>query len=186
VFALVVVHSTAEAEVVFPLAARCIGFCSQVVPSQDTTKRAQDKTQPGPRSEIERILSRVTSKSIRTASSGTLNLLDFRERQFPELTLDVADSLGRLYPELKEYLLQQAICQGVLQIDLAETQRKKLLDRAFADLRIPGELESKLRRNQALYGRTDNPMRPPPPPNRVNLFDLITAVSNLLRYLGVK
>ncbi|TSA24525.1 hypothetical protein D4R75_01265 [bacterium] len=159
---------------------------SLTVSSQDTTKRAQDKTQPGIRSEIERILPHVTSKWTRTASSGTLNLLDFRDRQFPELTLDVVDSLGRLYPELKEYILQQAIFQGVLQIDLAETQRKKLLDRAFADLRIPGELESKLRRNQALYGRTDNPMRPPPPSNLVNLFDLITAVSNLLRYLGVK
>ena len=185
-FALVVVSSSAGAEVGFTRAARCIGFSSQDVPSQDTTKRSQDKTQPGSRSEMERILPRVTSKSTRTASSGTLNLLDIRDRQFPELTLDVADSLGRLYPELKEYILQQAIFQGVLQIDLAETQRKKLLDRAFADLRIPGELESKLRRNQALYGRTDNPMRPPPPPNQVNLIDLMTAVSNLLRYLGVK
>jgi hypothetical protein len=115
-----------------------------------------------------------------------MNLLDFRERQFLELTLDVVDSLGRLYPELKEYMLQQAIFQGVLQIDLVETQRKKLLDRAFADLRIPGEMESKMRRNQALYGRMGNPMRPPPPPNQVNLFDLIVAISNLLRYLGVK
>lgn len=185
-FALIVIQSAAEAEVGLPAAARCIAADSLAVPSQDTTKRAQDKQQPGPRSEIERILSRVTSKLTRTASSGTLNLLDFRDRQFPELTLDVVDSLGRLYPELKEYVLQQAIFQGVLQIDLAETQRKKLLDRAFADLRIPGELESKLRRNQALYGRTDNPMRPPPPPNQVNLFDLITAISNLLRYLGVK
>ena len=185
-FALTVVHSTAEAEVGFPLAARCIGFSSQDVPSQDTTKRAQDKAQPGSRSEIERILPHVTSKSTRTTSSGTLHLLDFRDRQFPELTLDIADSLGRLYPELKEYILQQAIFQGVLQIDLAETRRKKLLDRAFADLRIPGEMESKMRRNQALYGRTDNPMRPPPTPNQVNLFDLIVAISNFLRYLGVK
>ncbi|MDP2885863.1 MAG: hypothetical protein Q8P51_12675 [Ignavibacteria bacterium] len=185
-FALFFVHKSAEADVGLPVAARCIAVCSLAVPSQDTTKRAQDKTQPSPRSEIERILSRVTSKSTRTASSGKLNLLDIRDRQFPELTLDVADSLGRLHPELKEYILQQAIFQGVLQIDLAETKRKKLLDRAFADLRIPGEMESKLRRNQALYGRTDNPMRPPPPPNQVNLFDLIIAISNLLRYLGVK
>ncbi|MGA3246521.1 MAG: hypothetical protein ABSE41_18015 [Bacteroidota bacterium] len=153
---------------------------------QDTTKHPQDKKQPAPGSEIQRLPPRISSKSGRTAGSGALSLFDFRDHQFPELTIDVIDSLGKLYPELKDYMLQQAAIQGVLQIDLAERERKKLLDRAFADLRIPNELESKLRRNQALYGTTENPMRPPPPPNQVNLFDVITAVSNLLHYLGVK
>jgi hypothetical protein len=115
-----------------------------------------------------------------------LGLYDFREHQLPELTMDVIDSLGKLYPELKDYLLQQATIQGVLQIDLVERDRKKLLDRAFADLGLPSELEAKLRRNQAVYGTTENPMKPPPSPYQVNLFDVITAVSNLLRYLGVK
>jgi hypothetical protein len=186
VFALIVIHSASEAEVGLPVAVHWLAAYSLDVPSQDTTKRTQDKTELSPRSEIQRLLSRLASKSTQTTISGTLKLLDFRDRQFPELTLDVVDSLGRLYPELKDYILQQAIIQGVLQIDLAETQGKKLLDRALADLRIPGEMESKLSRNQALYGRTDNPMRPPPPPNQVNLFDLMIAVSNLLRYLGVK
>ena len=153
---------------------------------QDTTKRPQDKKQPAPGSEIQHLPTRINSRSGRTASSGAMGLFDFRDHQFPELTIDVIDSLGKLHPELKDYMLQLATIQGVLQIDLAERERKKFLDRAFADLRIPNELESRLRRNQALYGATENPMRPPPPPNQVNLFDVITAVSNLLHYLGVK
>ena len=132
---------------------------------QDTTKHPQDKKQPVPGSEIQRLPPRISSKSGRTSTSGALGLFDFRDRQFPELTIDIIDSLGKLYPELKDYMLQLAAIQGVLQIDLAERERKKILDRAFADLRIPNELESKLRRNQALYGTTENPMRPPPPPN---------------------
>jgi hypothetical protein len=153
---------------------------------QDTTKRLQDQRKPPPGTEIQRLLPRISSKSHRTASFGTTGLFDFRDHQLPELTLDVIDSLGKLYPELKDYMLQLAAIQGVLQIDLAERDRKKLLDRAFADLRIPGELESKLRRNQAVYGTMENPMKPPPPPNQVNLFDVIVAVSNLLRYLGIR
>lgn len=153
---------------------------------QDTTKRPQDKKQPVPASETQRRSPRVSSKLGRTATPGSLGLFDFRDRQLPELTIDVIDSLGKLYPELKDYILQQAAIRGVLQIDLAERDRKRLLDRAFADLRIPNELESKLRRNQAMYGTTENPMKPPPPPYQVNIFDVITAVSNLLRYLGVK
>jgi hypothetical protein len=117
---------------------------------------------------------------------GAFRLFDFRDHKLPELTIDVIDSLGKLYPELKDYLLQLAAIQGILQMDIAERARKKLLDRAFADLRLPSELESKLRRNQAIYGTTENPMRPPPPPNQVNLFDVMTALSNLLHYLGVR
>lgn len=157
-----------------------------IIGIQDTTRRPQDKKQSVPGSEILRLPPRVSSKLGRTVSPGALGLYDFRDHQLPELTIDGIDSLGKLYPELKDYILQQAAIQGVLQIDLAERDRKKLLDRAFADLRIPNELESKLRRNQALYGTTENPMKPPPPPYQVNLFDVITAVSNLLHYLGVK
>jgi hypothetical protein len=152
---------------------------------QDTTKLPQDKKKPVPSSEILRLPPRISSKSKGTTTPGALGLFDFRDHQLPELTIDVIDSLGKLYPELKDYILQQAVIQGVLQIDLAERERKKLLDRAFADLRIPNELESRLRRNQALYGTTENPMKPPPPPYQVNLFDVIIAVSNLLHYLGV-
>jgi hypothetical protein len=102
------------------------------------------------------------------------------------LTLAVVDSLSRLYPELKEYILQQAIIQSALKQDLADAETRKLLERAVSDLHLPSELESKLRRNQALYGTTENPMKPPPPPNQVNLFDAIAAILNLLHYLGVK
>jgi hypothetical protein len=153
---------------------------------QDTTKRVQDRKQPPPTPETRRLLPRNRTTQGRATTPGALGLFDFRDHQLPELTIDVVDSLGKLYPELKNYILQQAAVQGVLQIDLAERDRKKLLDRAFAELRIPNELESKLRRNQALYGTTENPMKPPPPPYQVNLFDVITAISNLLRYLGVK
>jgi hypothetical protein len=152
---------------------------------QDTTKRPQDKKQSAPGLEIQRFSPRISSKSKGTTTPGALGLFDFRDHQLPELTIDVVDSLGRLYPELKDYFLQQATIQGVLQIDLAERDRTKLLDRAFADLRIPNELESKLRRNQALYGTTEDPMKPPPPPYQVNILDVITAVTNLLHYLGV-
>jgi hypothetical protein len=152
---------------------------------QDTTKRPQDRKQPAPGSELQRFPPHISSTPGRAASAGALALFDFRDHQLPELTIDVIDSLGKLYPELKDYILQQAAIRGVLQIDLADRDRKKLLDRAFADLRIPNELESRLRRNQALYGTTENPMKPPPPPYQVNIFDVITAVSNLLHYLGV-
>ncbi len=153
---------------------------------QDTTKQAQDKKTPAPVSEIQHLPPRISSKAQRSTTPGVMRLFDFRDRQLPELTIDVIDSLGKLYPELKDYLLQLAAIQGVLQMDIAERARKKLLDRAFADLRLPSEHESKLRRNQAIYGTTDNPMKPPPPPNQVNLFDVMTAVSNLLHYLGVR
>jgi hypothetical protein len=153
---------------------------------QDTTKRPQDKKNPAPGSEVPRFPSNAAAKPRNSATPGALGLFDFRDRQFPELTIDVIDSLGKLYPQLKDYLLEQAAILGVLQIDLVERDRKKLLDRAFADLRIPNELESRLRRNQALYGTTENPMKPPPPPYQVNLFDVIIAVSNLLRYIGGK
>ncbi|MCX6135509.1 MAG: hypothetical protein NTU47_17015 [Ignavibacteriales bacterium] len=153
---------------------------------QDSTKLPQDKKTNAPETEIQTQPPRVTSRSRQSSAPGALSRLDFRDVRFPELTIHVIDSLGILYPELKDYLLEQAFILGVLQIDLAERDRKKLLDRAFADLRIPSELESKLRRNLAVYGTTENPMKPPPSPYQVNLFDAITALSNLLRYLGVK
>jgi hypothetical protein len=96
------------------------------------------------------------------------------------------DSLGRVHPELKDYLLQQGILQGALRYDSAQMATRKLLDRALADITLPGELEAKLRRNQALYGTTENPMKPPPPPYQVDLFAVMTALSNLLHYLGMK
>lgn len=153
---------------------------------QDTTKRAQDKKVSAPGTEVQRLPPQIMSESEKATPPGVLNLYGLREHQLPELTIDALDSLGKLHPELKDYFLQQALIRGVLQIDLAERDRKKLLDRAFADLRIPNELESRLRRNQALYGTTENPMKPPPPPYQVNIFDLIIALSSFLRYIGVK
>ena len=113
-----------------------------------------------------------------------MGLLDSRDRRLPELTIDVIDSLGKLYPELKGYLLQQATILGVLAIDKSERERKKLLDRAFADMGLYGEMEATLRHNQAVYGTAQNPMRPPQ--NQINLLDVITALSNFLRYIGAK
>lgn len=153
---------------------------------QDTTKYPQEKKKSAPATEIQRLPPRISSKSKGSITPGAPGLVDFRDHQLPALTIDVIDSLGKLYPELKDYLLLQAAIQGVLEIALAERDRKKILDRAFANLGIPNELESRMRRNLAVYGTIENPMKPPPPPNQVNLFDAIIVISNLLRYLGVR
>lgn len=152
---------------------------------QDTTRRPP-KQQPTSRPEIDRALPRRITKPWYRSSPGSFNLLDFREHQFPGITFEVVDSLARLHPELKNYLLQQGIIQGALQEDLVQAERSKLLQRAFADLGLPTELEAQLRRNQALFGVTHNPMRPPPMPNQVDLLSLASAIANLLRLLGVK
>jgi len=107
-------------------------------------------------------------------------------RSLSDLSIQELDSLGNLYPEEKGFLLEQAVIQGVLRIDSVDRERKKILSRAFADLRLPNELESLLRRNQAVYGTLENPMKPPPAPNQVNLFDLMKAISSFLRYIGVR
>lgn len=99
---------------------------------------------------------------------------------------ELIDSLAILYPELKDYMLKQAIIQSALKQELVDAALRKHLAWAMGDLNLPGELEAKLRRNQALYGTTENPMKPPPPPYQVNIFDAITAFTNLLRYLGIK
>jgi hypothetical protein len=72
----------------------------------------------------------------------------------------------------------------VLAIDRSERERKKLLDRAFADMGLYGEMEATLRHNQAVYGTAQNPMRPPQ--NQINLFDVMTAISNFLHTIGAK
>ncbi len=100
--------------------------------------------------------------------------------------MEAVDSLTRLFPELKEYILRQAITQSVLMQDLAESKIREQLRRALGDIVLPGELEAKLRRNQSLYGTIENPMKPPPPPYQVNLLDALTAFTNLLKYLGIK
>jgi hypothetical protein len=156
------------------------------VTPQDTTKGYQIRPVASPDSEVRRLSPRINPKSDPTSPPGSMSLFDFRGYVFPILTIDVIDSLGKLYPELKDYMLELATTRGVLQIDSLERARKKLLDRAFADLRLPGELESKMRRNLAVYGTVENPMKPPSAPNQVNIFDVITAVSSLLRYLGLK
>jgi hypothetical protein len=115
-----------------------------------------------------------------------LNILDERERRFSELTLNIIDSLTKLHPELKDFLLREGILQGGLRLDSDETEIRNLLQQALADIHVPGELEGKLRRNQALYGTTENPMKPPPPPYQIDLFALVIAISNLLRYLGLR
>ena len=156
------------------------------VGAQDTTKSAQEKKRAVAPSEIQQFSPHVSSMTDKTSTPGSLGLIDFRDRLTTEFTIEVIDSLGRLYPELKDYMLKLAAIKGVLKIDSLERDRRKLLDRAFADLRLPSELESKLRRNQAWFGTRENPMKPPPPPNQINLFDVIKAVSNLLQYLGVR
>ena len=152
---------------------------------QDTTKRAQEK-KPPPRSDVDQFNPRAFAKSPGRATSGGVHFREFRQDQFPELTLDVVDSLSRLYPELKGFILQQAIIQSALRQELADAAIRKQLAFALGDIQLPGELEAKLRRNQALYGTTENPMKPPPPPYQVNIFDAITAFTNLLHYLGIK
>jgi hypothetical protein len=159
---------------------------SVVLTAQDTTKPPQAKKPVLPRSEIERIIPRIPPKSFRTAPPGMLNLVDSRDHHFSELTLDVIDSLSNLHPELRDYLLQQAIILGGLRMDSAQAETRQLLQRALADITVYGELEAKLRRNQALYGTTENPMKPPPPPYQIDLFALIIAISNLLHYLGIR
>jgi hypothetical protein len=158
----------------------------KIVVTQDSTKSSPENKPALDDSEIHRFSPRIESRTEPSATLGGMKLFDFRDRVFPELTIDIIDSLGKLYPVLKDYMLEVATTRGVLQIDSVERARKKLLDRAFSDLRLPGEMESRLRRNLAVYGTVENPMKPPPAPNQLNLFDVITAVSNLLRYLGVK
>lgn len=154
--------------------------------TQDTTTRPQEKKSPPPKSEVDRTQSGFIKKpSIRT-SSGVIGLLDFREGHLPELTFESADSLARQYPELKDYLLKESIIQGALREDARYTEMTKSLRRAFSDFGPYSELEAQVRRNQQVYGVPNNPMRPPPMPNQINLFDLVAAISNLLRLLGVK
>ncbi len=152
---------------------------------QDTTKRAPEK-KPPPHSDIHQVIPRTFPGSPKSGSPGVLKLRSFKEKQLPELTLDVVDSLSRLYPELRNYLLQEAIIQSALTQDLADTETRKLLERAVSDLHLPNELEAKLLRNQALFRTIENPMKPPPPPYQVNLFDAMTAIGNLFHYLGLR
>ena len=150
---------------------------------QDTTKLPPSKKAPAD-SETDRVRPHANARPGSTTTPGVPGLVDSRDHRFPELTIDVIDSLGKLYPELKDYFLQQAAILGVLKIDVAERERKRLLDRAFADMHLYGEMEATLRHNQAVYGTAQNPMRPPQ--NQVNLFDLMTAISNFLHYIGAK
>jgi hypothetical protein len=183
--ALAVSASKSTAHVVSPSSRDTGATARPYLPDQDTSKRGQEK-KPAPPSDLDQVISRSFTKSPGSTTPEGAHLRDFRLDQFPQLTLDVVDSLSRLYPELREFLQQQAIIQSALRQDLAETALRKHLAWVLADLHLPGELEGKLRRNHALYGTIDNPMKPPPPPNQVNLFDAITAITNLLRYLGVK
>jgi len=114
-----------------------------------------------------------------------LNLIDSRDHQISDLTLEMIDSLAAIHPELKEFLLKQGVILGGLRIDSAQAELRKHLDRALGNITLPGELESKLRRNQALYGTTENPMKPPPPPYQVDILALVMAISNLLRSMGI-
>ena len=155
------------------------------MPDRDTTKPGQDK-KPLPQSDVGKFNPPEFVKSPGAATSGGVRFREFRQDQFPQLTLEVVDSLSRLYPEIKEYLQQQAIIQSALRQEVIDAKLRKQLAFALGDIQLPGELEAKLRRNQALYGTTDNPMKPPPPPYQVNIFDAITAITNLLHYLGIK
>jgi hypothetical protein len=101
-------------------------------------------------------------------------------------TLEDADSLGRLHPEVRDFLLKQALIQGGLAFDSAEFERKKMVQRLFGDLKLYGETEAAMRHNLAMYGTINNPLRPPPMPNQINLLDLLPAISNLLHALGLK
>jgi hypothetical protein len=101
-------------------------------------------------------------------------------------TLEQADSLARLHPEIRDFLLKQVVIQGGLAIDKAEFEKRKMLRGLFKDLKLYGEMEAEMRRNQARYGTINNPLRPPPMPNQINLLDVIPAVSNILHALGLK
>jgi hypothetical protein len=148
---------------------------------QDTTKKIVP-----PRPDL-RMLNQGNASSLPQPSKPVSPFTLRVDRLGPKLmTLDDADSLGKLYPELKDFLLKQLIIQGALALDQVEFEKRKTLGRMFADLKLYGEMEAAMRHNQAVYGTPNNPLRPPPMPNQVNLLDLLPAISNLLRALGLK
>lgn len=183
--ALFVSLSKTVAQVVTPIPRDSGAAVRPQVSAQDTTKRVQEK-KPLPQTDIDQFNPRAFAKSPGTATPGGVHFRDFRQDQLLLLTPEVVDSLSRLYPQLKDYILQQAIIQSALRQELADAAIRKQLAFALGDLNLPGELEAKLRRNQALYGTSENPMKPPPSPYQVNIFDAIIAITNLLHYLGVK
>jgi hypothetical protein len=97
----------------------------------------------------------------------------------PRLTYAAAESLGQLFPHLREHLLREAVIQRVLEEDSAYQAWHGPLAASLVPRDLPDEFEAAARTNQARFGVPYNPMRGPTAPNQVDIIALIRALREL-------
>jgi hypothetical protein len=153
---------------------------------QDTTRKASPRDSLSPRMFDLRVPSRLFGKPRTDSPLGHFNTMKLQNAPSEQLDYEAVDSLGKLHPELKTYLLRELAIQEFLSYERLRYSVMNNRRGGIFEFEPPSELEGKLRRNQQMFGTTNNPMRPPPPPNQVDLMELVSAVRNLLRALGVK
>ncbi|MEK6756016.1 MAG: hypothetical protein AABZ02_07680 [Bacteroidota bacterium] len=94
----------------------------------------------------------------------------------PNLTYSMAESLSQLYPELKQFLLKEALALAVLRDDAAYCAWHDSYVAAISSLNLPGELEGAARLNQQRFGTPYNPLRGPQLPNQVDILAILKAL----------
>lgn len=158
----------------------------RLLPLQDTTKRAPAPQSFYPRTfELKTHFRPFAQPSI-ALPLGRFGGLYLQGTPFEQLDLESRDSLSRLHPELRACFLRELVIQGALRDELLRFSLDKNIWGDRFDYEQPSELEGTLRCNQQLFGTTNNPLRPPPPPNQVDLKELGRAFSNIMRAFGVK
>ncbi len=120
------------------------------------------------------------------APDSTLDSIRAQSPSFsirPRLTFAQAESLAVLSPHLKQFLFREALVQAVVRDDSVYRAWHDPLLAALSLHNTPDELTSELGLYQQRFGTPYNPLRPPPAPNQIDIFQLVRGLSNLLRAL---